>query len=166
MSKIKFVLPLVAVALLTSCLPSKKSSSTSTSGSTTGSSTSSTEAPAYSPISVYPDELLADLNTLFGEDIPVAPFDNNTFDYGYDDSYEEYGYGHYVIYDDYPTNIFSGYESKLTGYTKGTDEEGETVFTKTTANGTELELYFDFYEATDEYAAGNQIDLFFPSSEE
>ena len=165
MAKIKFVLPLVAVALLTSCLPSKKQSSTSgsTSGTTSGSGT--TEA-AYSPISAYPAELLSNLNDLFGEAIPVAPFDGNTLDYGYDDEYEDYGYGHYVIFDDYPNNIFSGYESKLTGYTKSKDEENNDVYTKTTANGTELELYFDFYEATSEYPAGNQIDLFYPIEEE
>lgn len=168
MRKTKIILPIMSVFLLTGCflMPSKKSSSSS-STSTSSQTSSSTSTSSVTSLTEFPSEFVNALNETFGESIPFAPFNSETVYYGYDDSYEDYGYGCYTIGDDNENNIFSGYAAKLTsaGYTKEKDEEDEDVYTKTSTSGVAMELYFGFYEASDDYEAGNEIDIFFPISE-
>ena len=165
MSKIKFVFPVLLTAVLSSCLPAKNKTS-STSSSTSGSTSSSTSGGSISntgdysgtPLTAWPSELEADLNTYFGEVLPFVAFDSGSFYYGYDSDE-----GAYFIGDDNVASIFSGYASKLisAGYSEEEDADVGTFYYKETTNGTEAYLIFDFYEATEDYASGNEIAIYF-----
>ncbi len=165
------ILPITALFMLTACkIPSifprggSNNNSNSSgqhygdSGSATQQSGNTSTTSESGPITDWPDGLKSDLMSYLGELIPVAPFDSGTLEYG------ESLLGGYVIYDENDQNIFNGYGEKLNqaGYLAHLDEEGFEYYTKRVANGWDARLDCEYFEATDEYAAGNQITISFP----
>ena len=94
-----------------------------------------------------------------GEALPYAEFDESTIFHGYDEDYHEY-----IIYDDNETNVLENYNWKLldAGWSYDDDEE---LYVKETRFG-KMRVAFDWFEATSSAAAGNQIEVILPYSEE
>lgn len=181
MKSAKFILPLMLVLSTSSCgLLSKLlnrlngssssntsensgsgNSNTSNSGGASGSDSYSYEE--YQALTSWPSDISSAFESYIGEMVPFVALNANSVYGGYDNTYEDYSYGLLVVGDNSTKNVMDGYESKLTsnGYSKGTDDDGETVYTKTSSNGKSLELYFDYYQATSDYPAGNEIAVYF-----
>ena len=165
--KISKLLLLVSSAFLLASCGEKESSANTDTGSRESSSESSGGGNIpYNPLSEYPADVKSGMMDLFGELIPFAPFDSETF-YCQAEEDEEYGYVEMYIGDDNDNNIFSGYAAQLTsnGYAEQT-YEGEVYYSKTVTSGLEIELSFDWYAASSDYNAGNEIYIFWWTSAE
>ena len=115
--------------------------------------------------SLWPDEIKQEMIDYFGETLPYVELNETTIYSDYDSDYEESGYGHYYVGDDSEVNALADYGDALleAGY-EIVELEGEEFYGKET-DKTFLYVSYDYYEATDEYDAGNQIDVFFTISE-
>lgn len=160
---------LISAAFLLAGCDSKANNDASggdTSDSDTNTGGSGTSGGTIIDGDLWSDEVKAHLISKLGETIPYAPFDKESFDYGYDTSDDCW-----YAFDDNLNNIFDGYEAKLlgSGYEAGVleleDEEYDAYF-KTTANGSEIALMFywsdEYYDEEEEYTipAGNEIDVY------
>ena len=117
------------------------------------------------PVVVVPDwedEILEEMELYMGTTLPYLELDEDTMYHGYDDSSESYGYGCYVIGDDNEENLIEDYGDLLVedGWTFVPSDEGDSY--TLVVNDFELTCVFDYYEATDEYAAGNEIAVYCP----
>lgn len=160
---------LISAAFLLAGCDSKANSNASggdTSDSDTNTGGSGTSGGTIIDGDLWSDEVKAHLISKLGETIPYAPFDEESFDYGYDTSDDCW-----YAFDDNLSSIFDGYETKLlgsgyeAGVLEGEDEDYDAYF-KTTANGSEIALMFGW---SDEYydedygqtiPAGNEIDVY------
>ena len=114
----------------------------------------------------YSAELQAEMIKYVGTVLPFADFSNEGFYHRYVSSYEYYyGFGVYVIGDDNPYNIFDGYEQKLlaAGFEYNPSASiygGDYIYQH--PRGYQVEVSFNWFEASDNFAAGNEIDVYMP----
>ena len=107
-------------------------------------------------------EIETEMWNYIGQSLPFADFNQETRYHHYSDQYYNYGFGLYVIGDDNENNMLENYEWKLLddGWVK--DENAEFGdYVKDTQIG-RVELSFEYFEATDDYDAGNEIDVYLP----
>lgn len=110
----------------------------------------------------WDDEILEEMELYMGTTLPFVDLDEDTMYHGYDDSNEGYGVGTYVIGDDNEENLIEDYGDLLVedGWTFVEDTDGDYYTLE--VNDFELTCFFDYYEATEEYAAGNEIVVYCP----
>ena len=109
----------------------------------------------------WSDAINAEMNKYIGEVLPFVQLDDETIQYGYNDTYSLF-----YIYDDNETNSLDGYDQKLINagfvYTE-TDYYGETYvsYDKTNDVGF-VSVDFGWAEATSSEPAGNYINVTVP----
>ncbi|MBO4856183.1 MAG: hypothetical protein J5511_02270 [Bacilli bacterium] len=110
----------------------------------------------------WSSDIVEEMELYLGEVLPFVELNEETIYHGYDNSNEGYGVGTYYIGDDNDANLVADYGTKLeeAGWSLVQDDEGE-YYTKE-VNDFELSCFFDWYEASDEYAAGNEIVVYCP----
>ena len=118
------------------------------------------EPPAPEP--TWSEEIQEEMELYMGTTLPYLELNEETMYHGYDDSSEDYGFGCYVIGDDNEENLIEDYGDLLVdeGWTFVQDDEGDYYTLE--VNDFELTCEFDYYEATDQYAAGNEIAVYCP----
>ena len=163
MRKVKLLFPLMVASLLSSCmlLPGQKDS-----GSGSGSNSNS-QSDSGSSSGSWSTEVQKEMNQIIGFVLPYVPLDETTLYHGYVDDYESEGVGIYCIGDDNDKNLVKDYATALksAGLKEDTDEDGNTWYVKT-VNGADFYVDFDYYEATSDYEAGNEISVYFEVSAE
>ena len=134
---------------------SEPQSSEEISSETSTESHSSSESVEEGVITSWPEDLENAMLSFIEEVLPVAPFDAETFDYGFNE------YNELVLCDDNLINIFPDYNPKLiaAGYSKITDNEGYECYQKIKEDSLTINVYCAYFEATDSYNAGNQINI-------
>ena len=100
-------------------------------------------------------EIKEEMEYYLGETIPFVQLESATMYHEWDNEYNGYFVG-----DESYTDLVNGYSSKLTGWTQTLDSEGDVCYTKENSYGETLMLYYDWYEATDEYPQGNEIAIY------
>ena len=101
-----------------------------------------------------------DMLYYLGEILPYAQYNASTLYSEYDPSYETLGMGAYYLGDDNENDVLtSDYASKLIqqGYTYDSEYQS---YDKTLSDGTVLSASFDYYEADEDYEAGNEICVY------
>ena len=118
--------------------------------------------PPPPPAPNWSVEIQEDMELYMGTTLPYLELNEETIYHGYDDSNEGYGVGTYVIGDDNEENIIANYGDLLVedGWVFVEDDEGD--YYKKEVDDFELMCFYDFYEATDEYEAGNEIVVYCP----
>lgn len=103
----------------------------------------------------WSDEAKADMTILMGEVLPYVQLEEETFYFEY--QYQA-GQALFTIGDESATNLVANYGDKLedAGF-RTTLYQGQPVYEKTNAAGYNIMLAFGWYEATAEYAQGNEI---------
>ena len=108
----------------------------------------------------WSDEIIEEMELYLGEALPFVQLNEETIYHGYSSDYEaDYNVGVYFIGDDNENNVVSDYGTKLeeAGWVFTDDEDGG--YYSKEVNDYELVCTFDWYEATDEFAAGNEISV-------
>lgn len=108
----------------------------------------------------WSDEIIEEMELYLGEALPFVQLNEETIYHGYSSDYEaDYNVGVYFIGDDNENNAVTDYGTKLeeAGWVFTDDEEGG--YYSKEVNDFELICSFDWYEATDEFAAGNEISV-------
>ena len=101
-----------------------------------------------------------DMLYYLGEILPYAQYNAETLYSEYDPTYESLGMGMYYLGDDNENDVLtSDYASKLTAKGYVLDSEYGT-YDKTLADGAVLSVSFDYFEADDDYNAGNEIEVY------
>ena len=110
----------------------------------------------------WSDEIIDEMNLYMGTVLPYVELNADTLYHAYDSSYETSGFGMYVIGDDNETNLIENYGDALVeaGWTFKQGDEGDYYALE--VNDFELTCTFNYYEATDEYSAGNEIAVACP----
>ncbi len=109
---------------------------------------------------IWNNEIDAEMIQYLGEVLPFVQLNEETMYHGYSSDYEaDYGVGVYFIGDDNENNVVADYGTKLeeAGWTLGEDENG--VYYSKEVNEFELICSFDWYEASEQYEAGNEISV-------
>lgn len=111
--------------------------------------------PSPTPAKDWDDETKRAMTILLGEVLPYVDLNEETT---YFEMEYEAGFVEFVLGDDNDTNLLGDYGDKLTsaGFTVETIE-GESYYYKENEAGYQIALEFAYYEATAEYAAGNEI---------
>ena len=177
MKKFKVLFPLLAAALMLSGCSfanqtnkdeSKESqesdsgevSSSESSGEQSSSDeSSSSESESNLLTEGWSEEVQEEMMAYLGELLPYIPLNEETLYSGYEDFQD---YGLYYIGDDNEENLLENYGELLVqcGFEKVVDPDYGTYYQKG-----ELYVTYDYYEATDEYAAGNEISVECPPYE-
>ena len=150
---LKLLALILTGVLMVGCSPAKK-------GGEENTNTDSNDEPQ---VSLWAEDIKAEMLEYIGEELPYVAFKEETFYHDIDDTYADEGYWYYVIGDDNEENLLEGYGDLLiaAGYEYNTDETYGDYYTKT-INNFEVEVTFDYYEATASYDAGNEIEVLIP----
>ena len=109
-------------------------------------------------------DIAAEMSYYLGEPLPFADLNPDTMRHFYDDYYQDwYGFDLYVINDDSEFNVLEDYGEKLlrAGFVYAPeDAEYYGEYIKINDRGFRIEVKFAYYEATADYAAGNEIDVY------
>lgn len=108
----------------------------------------------------WSDEIIEEMEFYLGEALPFVQLNEETVYHGYSSDYEaDYNIGVYFIGDDSENNAVTDYGTKLeeAGWVFTDDEDGG--YYSKEVNNYELVCTFGWYEATDEFAAGNEISV-------
>ena len=171
MKNIKFFVPFVAAALMLSGCSfgqqktNGKSSDESGNPSSEETSQSESSSESQNPLTVgWSEKVQEDMMMYLGELLPYVPLNEETLYSEYDDSTADYGYALYYIGDDNEENLLGNYGELLVqcGFEKVVDTEYDVTYYQ---KG-ELYVTFDYYEATADYNAGNEICVECPVYEE
>ena len=141
---------------------SGSSGSSDTSGSSGTSTTTTPPGPSY--LTAWPAEVVTELNTYVGEQLPVAPFLASTFYHEYNSSYSCY-----VLGDDNESDIMTAYMPTLTssGYELSQDASGNECYVKYRASDNMIvTVYGKWYQATTDYDAGNEMQIYVAEKQE
>ncbi len=108
---------------------------------------------------IWSTEIDAEMMQYLGDVLPFVQLNEETMYHEYSDAYEGYGIGLYYIGDDNENNVVADYGAKLeeAGWTFVEDDEGD--YYSKEVNEFELICSFDWYEASEEYEAGNEISV-------
>ncbi len=149
MKRCKWLLPIALVTLLMGCNQRNKKDDSS-------------DDPA--PAIGWSEEVKSEMQKYLGEILPYAPLNEETLYHTYDDSYEDYGFGVYIIGDDNEVNVLEeiNYSSLLIEAGFSEETEDDTIYYTKDIGDDTLEVVFQYFEETDEYAAGNEIDVYCP----
>lgn len=105
--------------------------------------------------SSWGSEIDSEMEYYLGEVIPFVQLESATMYHEWDDEY-----GAYAVGDCSPDNLVENYAELLTDWEEAVDEYGDTVYLKENIYGETLSLYFGWYEATADYAEGNEITVY------
>ena len=176
MKKLKLLVPfLTACLMLVGCNkdnanqnPSNGSQGGDLSDSSGNQSGDSSDSSGGQTTSLWDESIHAEMMLYFGEDLPYVALNQETLYHELNDEYAELGMYYYYVGDDNETNLMTDYVALLlqSGFTQDEDYFGDPIYVKTTANGTEIEVYAEYYEASADYNAGNEICVYFESEED
>lgn len=109
----------------------------------------------------YSEFVKAIMTDAFGEVLPYVSLNKDTLYYGFE--YYD-GEGYFFVGDDNETNLLETYDEELIKagyeYVEPEDEFDEPYFYKETETN-EIYVTYAYYEATEDYEAGNEIDVEF-----
>ena len=131
-----------------------------------GSSNSDSSSQGGNETGSWSSEIQEEMVLYLGEALPFVQLDDATLAHGYSDYYASEGFGLYYMYDDSEVDLLSNYGAALeeAGYEYVQNDDGD-FYTKTTSVG-DIFVYYQWFEATEEDAAGNGINVLCPLYQE
>ena len=103
----------------------------------------------------WSEDIQEEMEYYLGEILPFVQLDSTTMYHEWDEDINGYFVG-----DESSENLVADYADELTDWEETEDSYGDVCYVKQNIYGETLQLYVDWYEATEEYPEGNEIAVY------